>query len=143
GPEPLELCELAVELEHRLGHGVVGKGAEYVPGNAPQRGSERRDQGVAIGALRARERHRQEQHVRRYEEERALDEGNDRPPDLRGLARGKRQRPVVKASKHAACLAREVRAVERQVVMGGLEGYPLTPARAPAAPAGTSGGGGA
>ena len=96
----LELVELAVEFQHRPGHRLVGVVAEEPAGDAAQHRGGGGDERIAVGAVRPRQRHRQEQHVGRDEEDRAFDEGDEGQPVFGGFARRKRQGPVVKSSKH-------------------------------------------
>ena len=109
----LELVELAVEFQHRLGDRLVGVVAEEPAGDAAEHRGDGGDQRVAIGAVGPRQRHRQEQHVGRHEEDRAFDEGDEGQPPFGGFARGERQGPVVESAKHRhprwtvpACLGR-------------------------------------
>src|SRR5215208_374465 len=75
-----QLVALAVELQERCGEEIIGIEAERITGNAAKRGREGGGERVAISALGPRQRHGQIKDIRRDEEDRTLDEGNNGEP---------------------------------------------------------------
>src|SRR3954453_15684294 len=70
---------------------------------AAEHGRDGGDERVPPYALRLCKAHRHEQHFGRDDEDRALDERDERKPPFGAFARRKRDRPVVEFSQHGGC----------------------------------------
>src|SRR4029079_9425014 len=82
----LEFIKLAVEVENGTRQRVIGEMPEEITANAAQGRRQGRDDGVAIGALGARQRHGQEKDVGRYEEDPAFNKNDHGDATLRRAA---------------------------------------------------------
>jgi len=99
GAQLLEGLKLVVEGKNRLGDLLIGVMAQEIAGDAAQRRSNGGRQRVSVRLGRSCQRHRNEKHVGRNEEDRALDEGDRGEPRLRPGRCRLLQGPIVDPAK--------------------------------------------